>query len=41
MGLLHLEAFQGAHILIEAEGPDAGEAVAALVKLVEQKFFED
>jgi phosphocarrier protein len=40
MGLLTLVAAQGLNIIIEAEGPDAEDAVAALVALVENGFGE-
>lgn len=40
MGLLMLGAGQGAHILIEAEGTDAEEAVSSLVNLITNKFGE-
>jgi phosphocarrier protein len=41
MGLLTLAAAQGTTILIDAEGPDALEAVEALTKLVAGKFGEE
>jgi phosphocarrier protein HPr len=41
MGLLMLGAGNGCGVLIEGEGPDAQEAVAALADLVERKFDED
>jgi len=41
MGLLMLGAGNGCGVLIEGEGPDAQEAVAALAELVERKFDED
>lgn len=41
MGLLLLTAAPGDHILIKAQGSDAGAALDALVQLVEQKFHED
>ena len=40
MGLLTLVAACGLHITIEAEGPDAEEAVTALAALVETGFGE-
>ena len=40
MGLLTLVAALGLSIVIEAEGPDADEAVAALAALVEEGFGE-
>jgi phosphocarrier protein len=41
MGLMMLGAPQGTEVDIEAEGPDAEEALAALKALVEVKFGED
>ncbi|HEY1225148.1 MAG TPA: HPr family phosphocarrier protein [Brevundimonas sp.] len=41
MGLLMLGAGNGCDVLIESDGPDAEEAVAALAELVERKFDED
>ena len=41
MGLLMLGAGIGTVIGIEAEGPQAGEAVAALAELVNNRFDED
>lgn len=41
MGLMMLAAGPGTTILIEAEGPDAPEAVEALTALVESGFGED
>jgi phosphocarrier protein HPr len=41
MGLMMLAAGQGHSILIEAEGEQAKEALAALVALVESGFGED
>jgi len=41
MGLLMLGAGNGCDVLIEGEGADAEEAVAALAELVERKFDED
>jgi len=41
MGLLMLAASKGTHIDIEAEGPQAGEAVEALVALVSDRFGEE
>ena len=40
MGLLTMVAAWGLHITIEAEGPDAEEAVTALAALVETGFGE-
>ncbi|OYW79417.1 MAG: HPr family phosphocarrier protein [Asticcacaulis sp. 32-58-5] len=41
MGLLMLGAGKGSHIGIEAEGPQAADAVQALVDLVSDRFGED
>ncbi|MEA3000706.1 MAG: phosphocarrier protein HPr [Sphingomonadales bacterium] len=41
MGLMMLGAAMGDSILIRAEGEGAEEAVAALVRLVEEKFGEE
>ncbi len=41
MGLLMLGAGNGCDVRIEAEGPDAAEAVEALADLVNRKFDED
>ena len=41
MGLMMLAAGPGAEILIEAEGPDAPEAIEALVALVQDGFGEE
>lgn len=41
MGLMLLAAAPGDQIHIKAEGTDAGDALKALVHLVEQKFHED
>ena len=41
MGLMMLAAGQGHSILIEAEGPEAAQALEALIKLVENGFGED
>ena len=40
MGLLTLAAGPGSEIEIQAEGPQAQEAVETLVKLVEERFGE-
>ncbi len=40
MGLLMLGASQGSTILIETEGPEAEEALEALIVLVEAGFNE-
>ncbi len=41
MGVLMLVASKGSTIVIRGKGAQAGDAVAALVKLVEDKFGED
>ncbi len=41
MGVLKLGATRGSRIRIRAEGPDEGEAVAALAALVGDRFGED
>jgi len=41
MGLLTLGAAQGSTILIETKGPEAEEALEALIGLVEAGFHED
>ena len=41
MGLLMLGAGNGCDVHIEAEGPDAAEAIEALSDLVQRKFDED
>ncbi len=41
MGLMMLYAIKGSTILIETEGPDAEEAMEALVALVEAGFHEE
>jgi len=41
MGLMMLAASLGSEIKIEAEGPDADEALRAILALVEAKFGED
>jgi phosphocarrier protein len=40
MGVMMLAAGQRSMVLIEAEGPDAEQAIAALVKLIADKFGE-
>ena len=40
MGVMMLAAGQGTSVLIEAEGTDAEQAVAALTKLIADKFGE-
>lgn len=41
MGVLQLAAAQGSEIEVEAEGPEAGPALAALERLVDDRFGED
>ncbi len=41
MGLLTLEGNHGARLILAASGEAAEEALAALVELFEQKFFEE
>ncbi|RMF02243.1 MAG: HPr family phosphocarrier protein [Alphaproteobacteria bacterium] len=41
MGLMMLGAAQGNRILIETEGPQAEEAIDALIALIEARFHED
>jgi phosphocarrier protein HPr len=41
MGLMMLAASEGCEIAIEAEGPDAATALAAIVALTEAKFGEE
>jgi len=41
LDMLTLAAVQGTELEIEATGPDASEALEALVKLVESDFAED
>jgi phosphocarrier protein len=40
MGVMMLAAGKGATVLVEAEGPDAEQALAALLKLFSEKFGE-
>jgi phosphocarrier protein len=40
MGVMMLAAGQGSSVLIEAEGADAEQALAALTKLIAEKFGE-
>ena len=40
MGVMMLAAGQGTSVLIEAEGADAEQAVAALIKLIADRFGE-
>ncbi|SRR5690606_38548371 len=41
LSILTLAAAQGTRLIIRARGADAGEAVAALARLIEQGFNED
>jgi len=41
IGLLTLAAEQGASLIVRACGEDAAEALDALEKLIEAKFYED
>lgn len=41
LGLMMLAAAQGSQIHVAAEGPDAAEALAAIERLVSEKFYED
>ena len=41
MGVLTLAATQGSKIHVEAKGSDAEEALRAVEKLVDKKFFEN
>lgn len=41
MGLMMLAASEGSEIAIEAEGPDAKNALVAIVALAEAKFGEE
>jgi phosphocarrier protein HPr len=40
MGVMMLAAGQRSTVLIEADGPDAEQAIAALIKLIADKFGE-
>jgi phosphocarrier protein len=40
MGVMMLAAGQGSKVLIEADGDDAGEAIAAISRLVAERFGE-
>jgi phosphocarrier protein HPr len=40
MGVMMLAAGQGTSVLIEAEGADAEQAIAALTRLIAEKFGE-
>ena len=41
MGVMMLAAGKGSRVLIEAEGDDADAAIAALVKLIDERFGEE
>lgn len=41
MGLMMLAASTGAEVEIRAEGPDSGEALTAILALIEAKFGEE
>jgi len=41
MGVMMLAAEQGSQLVIRAHGEDEKEAIAALEKLIEDKFYED
>ena len=41
MGVLTLAATTGSEVLIEAEGEDEAEALAAVVRLIENRFNEE
>lgn len=41
MGLMMLAASEGCEVTVEAEGPDAEAALAAIVALAEAKFGEE
>jgi len=40
MGVMMLAAGQGTRVLVEANGEDAGEAIAAIARLVAERFGE-
>jgi len=40
MGVMMLAAGQGTKVLIEANGEDAGDAIAAITKLIAERFGE-
>jgi len=40
MGVMMLAAGKGSTVLVETDGPDEGEAMAALLKLIADKFGE-
>jgi phosphocarrier protein HPr len=41
MGVMMLAAEPGSSLVVRADGPDEAEAVAALAKLIADKFYED
>jgi phosphocarrier protein HPr len=41
MGLMMLAASLGAEVRLSAEGPDSGEALTAILALIEAKFGEE
>jgi phosphocarrier protein len=41
MGLMMLAASLGAEVEVSAEGPDSGEALTAILALIEAKFGEE
>ena len=41
MGVLTLAATKGSEVVIQAEGSDADEALAAVVQLIQNKFNEE
>ena len=41
MGLMMLAAGQGSQVELSAEGPDSGEALTAILALIEAKFGEE
>ena len=41
MGLMMLAASQGSEVEVSAQGPDSGEALTAILALIEAKFGEE
>jgi phosphocarrier protein len=41
MGVLTLAATQGSEVRIQADGPDADEAIASVVRLIQNRFNEE
>lgn len=41
LGLLLVAAAQGSHVVVRCEGEDEGEALASIVRLIEEGFDED